>query len=71
MQPLGVLALAAAVVLALCLAARWICWQILARAGAPGREAYLIAPYLDLGPPGERGSPYALSEGCGGLSPRA
>ena len=30
----------------------------------PNKEGYLVYPYLDLDEPGERGSYYALSEGC-------
>lgn len=38
-----------------------------AAGGRPGprpREGYLVYPYLDLDEPGERGSYYALAEGC-------
>jgi hypothetical protein len=70
MQTPGTLALATVAVAALCLAALGAALRA-GRLARAGREAYLIAPYLDLGAPGERGAPYALSEGCAGLSPRA
>ena len=35
-----------------------------AEGGKTARRAYLVAPYLDLDRPGERGSYFALAEGC-------
>lgn len=56
----------ALLVAALILIVALLAYHLRGPAGGRGRQkdGYLIYPYLDLDEPGERGSYYALSEGC-------